>query len=157
MSFARFMFASGSKQKNTAVRRNQKLPHACCAFSATTGALPAAQGALSRRYPVVLSRRSRGSKKIRRQAEYRPILPADVSCGKVAVKSRRWRRSVRLYSTEPTTADLTRDCQRDAAALAIQKSLLKHKIHCADHAKPSPEVVPAQGFFHVNDAERHKD
>jgi len=46
--------------KKSAVRRNhlprQRLPHACCAFSATTGAQPAAQGAISRRYPVVLPR-----------------------------------------------------------------------------------------------------
>ena len=41
-------------------RRNQKLPLACRAASPTTGAQPAAQGAISRRYSRVLSRRRRG-------------------------------------------------------------------------------------------------
>ena len=40
---------------------------------------------------------------------------ADVSCGKVAVKSRRRRRSGLMSMTESATDDLTRDCPRDAA------------------------------------------
>ena len=53
----------------------------------------------------------------RTQSRLHRYLPANVSRGKVDVKSRRLRRSVRLYSTEEACDDLTRDCPRDAAAL----------------------------------------
>ena len=41
--------------------------------------------------------------------------PGGMIVRKVAVKSRRRRRSVRLYSTEPMSDDLTRDCARGPA------------------------------------------
>ena len=70
---------------------HQRLPYACRAFSPTKGALP---------------KMFRG---------------ADGSCGKVAGKSRRRRRSGLLSSTKPTTADLPRDCPRAAAPVTWRR------------------------------------
>ena len=84
--------------KKTAARRNipprQRLPLACPASSRTKGVLP--DNAVSKQ---------------------RYLQSADVSWSKVAVKSRRHRRSGLKSSTEGESADLTRDCPRDAAAL----------------------------------------
>ena len=46
---------------------------------------------------------------------------------------------------------------RPAGASEIAPLFHKHKIHGADHAESSPEVVPAQRFFHVDNAEGNKD
>ena len=78
------------RAKSTAAKR---LPHACPASSRTKGVLPD---------NVVL--------------KLRYLQSADVSWSKVAVKSRRHRRSGLMSSTEGESADLTRDCPLDAAA-----------------------------------------
>ena len=89
--------------KKNAARRNipprQRLPLACPASSRTKGVLP----------DNVVSK-------------LRYLQSADVSWSKVAVKSRRHRRSGLVSSTEGESADLTRDCPLDAAALNSRRS-----------------------------------
>ena len=84
------------RAQKSAIKRNQpprqRLPLACPASSRTKGVLP----------DNVVSK-------------LRYLQSADVSWSKVAVKSRRHRRSGLKSSTEGESADLTRDCPRDAA------------------------------------------